>query len=574
MGVDKFIERSTFSIKIQQKFSIDNTVKQCKDHLMLGLFLIFLTIIFSYGVGNVSAASGDIIYVNTHGNDSWNGQSSLWDGVNGPKLSIKNATGIVNKRGTVNIANGRYSGAKNTKIIIYKDMIIKGQSKTSTIINGTGYNWIFQIKPGINVAISNLTMINGTSAKGGGAITNYGTLTLKSSYFISNTAYGGGALINYINGNLTVKDCTFTSNKATFGGAIENAGKMNVTGGEFRGNRAIDGGAIDNADTLTVTKSKFTDNHATEDGGAISNYEGDLYLHFNKIVRNNAPHGGAVIFGKGAADLSLNWWGSNAGPLNMVIGKIKVSPWLVLNINNSGIINNNGTYNITADLLHDSNLAYHDPANGHIPDGIQIKFNSTLGTINSPVYTVYGVSQAFLSVGILSGIADISVTLDNQTVHKSVNIDPAPTVIKTDLVNYGEGLPVKFIKIKFSESIKKGDMSIDFENSHGKKLLTTKSINGNVLTITPVSPLTPGRYILTLNTGCLTDLAGNLIKAYSTNFTVEGTNSGVSHARTSWWKIKFRHFKSHEKLEKLENSCNWSGIHDQNFFKNFILNKL
>ncbi len=75
-------------------FSINATKQYLKDHLMnLILVLIFILFIFSYVSGNVSAAGGDTIYVNIHGNDSWNGQSSVWNGHSGPKLSLRNATG-------------------------------------------------------------------------------------------------------------------------------------------------------------------------------------------------------------------------------------------------------------------------------------------------------------------------------------------------------------------------------------------------------------------------------------------------------------------------------------------------
>jgi hypothetical protein len=79
--VKKFIEQVEFSI---------NNIANAKNKLMIfTLLFIGFMIIFSYGVGSVSAASGDNIYVNTHGNDSWNGQNSVWNGTSGPKLSIK-----------------------------------------------------------------------------------------------------------------------------------------------------------------------------------------------------------------------------------------------------------------------------------------------------------------------------------------------------------------------------------------------------------------------------------------------------------------------------------------------------
>ena len=90
---------------------------------MFALVLIGFVIIFSYGVGNVAAANASTIYVNgSSGQDTWDGQLAVWNGTSGPKASIKNATGTVNSGGTVNIADGMYSGSQNTNITITKNM--------------------------------------------------------------------------------------------------------------------------------------------------------------------------------------------------------------------------------------------------------------------------------------------------------------------------------------------------------------------------------------------------------------------------------------------------------------------
>jgi hypothetical protein len=118
-----------------------------------------------------------------------------------PKLSIKNATETVNNGGTVNIANGMYTGTKNTHITLDKNVNIIGQSKDNTVINGNGKNWIFHIKTGVTVNIQNLTLINGKS-NSGGAVDNNGTLTVNNCAFNGNHAYGGGAIDNYVDSTL------------------------------------------------------------------------------------------------------------------------------------------------------------------------------------------------------------------------------------------------------------------------------------------------------------------------------------------------------------------------------------
>jgi hypothetical protein len=155
---------------------IENRLKLSKSSLlMFVLVLIGLVAIFSYSMGNVAAAPGDTIYVNgTSGQDTWDGQIPVWNGTSGPKATIKNATGTVNTGGTVNIADGQYTGLNNTNININRNMTFAGQSSYGTIINGTNSSTIFIIASGVYSNIVNITLINAKSSNNGGAILNFG----------------------------------------------------------------------------------------------------------------------------------------------------------------------------------------------------------------------------------------------------------------------------------------------------------------------------------------------------------------------------------------------------------------
>lgn len=173
------------------------------------LILIFVVIIFSLGFNSASASGVNTsqykIYVSNHGNDSWNGQSSLWDGNNGPKATITNASATVKKYGTIYILNGKYN---EQNICIDKDMDITSENLKNTIINAQN-DKIFNIVSGVTVKIENLTLINGYGGfqnPCGGAICNNGTLTVKNCNFTCNTALMGGAIFNV--GYLTVNDST------------------------------------------------------------------------------------------------------------------------------------------------------------------------------------------------------------------------------------------------------------------------------------------------------------------------------------------------------------------------------
>ena len=297
---------------------------KCENRILIPLLILSLALVFNFCISSVSAASGDIIYVNgSSGNDSWDGLSATWtSGTSGPKLSIKNATGTVNNGGTVNIADGNYMGVNNTKITINKNMAIIGQSQTGTVINGTDSAWIFKIQSGATVTIENLTITNGNAYNGGAiynggnltvsdgrftdnyayvagsAIYNHGTLAVVYSSFLNNDADGGfgdpaynfaaGAIYN--DGNLTVTDSYFAENCVMYGhgAAIHNNGVLIITGTDFIGNSAYgSGGAIYNDNTLIMANSNFIANVAYAVGGAIYNI-GTLAVTDSSFLNNVA----------------------------------------------------------------------------------------------------------------------------------------------------------------------------------------------------------------------------------------------------------------------------------------------
>ncbi|UTB33877.1 MAG: Ig-like domain-containing protein [Methanobacterium sp. ERen5] len=522
------------------------------------MFLIIFTVFFTCSIGTVSAASGDTIYVDgSSGNDLWNGESETYQsGITGPKCSIKNATRSVNKNGTVIIADGEYLDNNNTHIIINKNMMIKGQSKEGTIINGC-YDWIFHIDPGVTVNIKSLTLKMGVSSYNGGAINNTGTLTISDMVFQRNTAIrDGGAIYNI--GILTITNCAFTENKAdnfgdvianlggaicnkgtttitnctfdrnsasSYGGAIYNIGNLTTTNCTFKSNIAYIGGAVYNSDILTVKGSDFLNNRITavaEYGGAIFNI-GNLTLNFSRIVGNSQID---VYTRSRSCNVDYNWWGTNfEGTDPTSAGKMSgftVSKWIILTITaNPNTIYKGKLSNIIVDLLHDQNGVYHNPIDDHVPDGL-IKFNTSLGELISPLYTLNGVAKSTLSSGIISGVADVWSAVDSQVVHVSINFDNIkPTVRTTDPSNSVNTLPNKMIKITFSEYIKKGNDWIELKNSRGTLIPITKTINGNILTISHKYPLKNDKYILILHTGSVTDFYNNQLAIYTSHFSVD-----------------------------------------------------
>ena len=258
--------------------------------IMIALLLLGLLAIFSFGVGNVSATT---VYVNvSSGNDLWNGLSPVHTtGIIGPNKDIKTGINNVKTNGTLKIANGLYTGADNYGITINKNITLKGQSSTNTIINAQNHS-VFTIPKGCIVNIGNLKLTQGNIA-----IDNEGTLTVTDCKFTGNKGYQGGAIYN--GGLLTVKSSTFTDNSepGAIGAAIQNKGTLTVTDSIFTGNSAIGGvgAAVFNGGILTVTGSFFTGNSATGGtGGAIENDGYGLTVRDSTFTGNSASDGGAI----------------------------------------------------------------------------------------------------------------------------------------------------------------------------------------------------------------------------------------------------------------------------------------
>ncbi|MCE7698680.1 MAG: hypothetical protein K8E24_007545, partial [Methanobacterium paludis] len=181
-------------------------IEKNKLIFQLPLLLLGVFILFSFGFSTASAADTSQIYVSPQGNNSWDGQSAVYNSTtsSGPKATISNATGTVTENGTVYIANGTYN---ENNITINQNMNIIGESQQNTVINGTNSgNSIFLIASGVNVIISNLTLTQGQNSNGG-AIYNDGTLNVTNSTLTYNTAdWKGGAIYN--DGTLNIINST------------------------------------------------------------------------------------------------------------------------------------------------------------------------------------------------------------------------------------------------------------------------------------------------------------------------------------------------------------------------------
>lgn len=168
---------------------------------------------------------------------------------------------------------------------IQSDVTIAGPGADKLRIEADGSTRVFTVGSGSNknltVAIRGLAMAGAGGVAAGGAMANYGTLTLDEVFVTENEAAAGGGIFNF--GTLTVTNSTFADNYA-------------------RNN----GGAISNIGVATFSNSTLSGNTAVNEGGAIftqsfSGMNGDTSLNHVTVTRNTAALGGGLASQSGTS---------------------------------------------------------------------------------------------------------------------------------------------------------------------------------------------------------------------------------------------------------------------------------
>ena len=214
--------------------------------------------------------------------------------------SLKNATAnpfggaIANWAGTVAITGGNFSGNSagvGGAIANWGELSISDSSFSGNSAESGG-----AILNGGELSISDSTFSD-NSAEAGGAVHNVGELSISDSVFSGNSTEYGGAIVNW-RGTVAISDSTFSGNSTEYGGgAINNSdGELNIINSSFSDNSAESGGAIANYGYLSISESSFSDNSA-EGGGAIANGYGELSIVNSSFSDNSAEGGGAITNG-------------------------------------------------------------------------------------------------------------------------------------------------------------------------------------------------------------------------------------------------------------------------------------
>jgi uncharacterized repeat protein (TIGR01451 family) len=184
------------------------------------------------------------------------------------------------------------------------------------------------------------------------------------------------------------------------------------------------------------------DDGSNGSGGAFFAAADDTELHFNRLIDNGLPD---VASGTGVnVNAENNWWGTNfedTDPFTegRVSSLVDAYPWVILRLLVPTPIYNGIPVQITGDLTYNSEGI---PIGGSIPNDVQADFTATLGTIDTPQYTLNSQAPTTYSPT-SSGLATFTVTVDYQTVTVNQNVEPRAVLDFTKSVsdnhpNYGD----------------------------------------------------------------------------------------------------------------------------------------
>ena len=155
---------------------------------------------------------------------------------------------------------------------------------------------VLEVATGATLRVTNLSIRNGKTAGLGGGILNAGTLWIGKVTFTGNSAGNGGALSNSVGATATVENATMEKNTTigVGGGAIINFGLLTLDESSLTGNHApINGGGLNTqpSGVSHITQSQFADNVSGGLGGAISNL-GTTTLCGTSVRFNTGSGGG------------------------------------------------------------------------------------------------------------------------------------------------------------------------------------------------------------------------------------------------------------------------------------------
>ena len=237
-------------------------------------------------------------YVDTAGEDSWDGLSPIWDGEHGPKATIRAALDAANpcERDTVVIADGTYTGVGN------RDLDLQGNAVTVRSASGdpascvidcqsSGRGFYFHsgetaasVVQGLTVTGADVDSSSPGGPRGAGAFCCIlSSPTLINCSFAGNRALYGAGVYARFSSRPTLTGCTIAGNVADGrgGGMLCYESDSKLANCTIRGNLATErgGGVYCHDSDPTLTNCTISGNEAGEYGGGLyCRYESDPTL--------------------------------------------------------------------------------------------------------------------------------------------------------------------------------------------------------------------------------------------------------------------------------------------------------
>ena len=235
------------------------------------------------------------IYVDPNGKNSYDGSQDS------PVMTIKHAMSIARDNDTIYLSDGEFRGDENTKLTVDKSLTFIGSD--NTVINGQKSSYIFNIPDGVTVAFKNIKFINAYKSP--------------ASYSTSYNDTVCGACLDIKNATVKIDNCEFKDsvlfygdiNKPVYGGAISNFGDLTITNSNFTNNTALStsglfsyGGSLYNKGKASIINTSFADSTGSNYGNGIGiANDGEIIMQDSTLSNLNAVHEskGSAIYNTG-----------------------------------------------------------------------------------------------------------------------------------------------------------------------------------------------------------------------------------------------------------------------------------
>jgi hypothetical protein len=203
------------------------------------------------------------------------------------------------------------------EILVSQTLTLDASGSSGVVtLDGGSLDRIFEVESGVSLTLNSLVITDGVQSHGdGGAILNFGTLSIANSKFTNDQVsgdliandHGDGGAIDNNGGSVSISNSDFSNDTAGSGSTPGSGGAIYSSGGTLTitNNSVLDnniaednnGGAIDFSNTsTTITGSSLDSNQSQGGGGAIQGDSGSLSVSASSFQSNNAitGNGGAI----------------------------------------------------------------------------------------------------------------------------------------------------------------------------------------------------------------------------------------------------------------------------------------